>query len=235
MSQEYFVVIQDNCLYCVNYVNGNVKIWKNIQGDMLTCVACHPTQQAVATGDVKGRILLYREIFRNSEPKTKLYHWHHTPVTTVTFTLSGSNFYSGGLENTLCHWDIRGEKPIGFVPRMQGTPVHIVIGADNQKFSVATDDNGIQIFNAQNNPTAIIQNFTWIPYDKTSIPKFPIGLKVNPRTNCLVLNGRLGHLQFFSTHTRTLLYNVSSIWIINRIFFAFFFLLFLFLINEFVN
>lgn len=208
-GQNYFVVIQDNVLYCVDYLIGKVTHWKNIKGDPLTCVACHPTQQLVATGDVKGRILLYREIFIGGEPKTQLHHWHHTPVTTVTFTLSGSNFYSGGLENTLCHWDIRGEKPIGFVPRMQGTPVHIAIGADNQKIAVATDDNGVQIFNAQNNPTAIIQNFTWIPYDKTSIPKFPIGLKVNPRTNSLVLNGRLGHLQFFSTRSRTLLYNVS--------------------------
>lgn len=191
-------------------MNGEVNMWKNIQGDALTCVACHPTQQLVATGDVKGRILMYREIFRKGEPKTRLYHWHHTPVTTVTFTLSGSNFYSGGLENTLCHWDIKGDKPIGFVPRMQGTPVHIAIGAENQKISVATDDNGIQIFNAQNNATAVIQNFTWIPYDKTNIPKFPIGLKVHPLTNALVLNGRLGHLQFFSTHTRTMLYNVSE-------------------------
>lgn len=209
LGQHYFAVIQDNFLFCVNYENGNVQQWKNIKGDPITCVACHPTQQLVATGDVKGRILLYREIFRKGEPKTNLHHWHHTPVTTVTFTLSGSNFYSGGLENTLCHWDIRGDKPIGFVPRMQGTPVHIVIGAENQKIAVATDDNGIQILNAQNNPSAIIQNFTWIPYDKTNIPKFPIGLKVHPRTNSLVLNGRLGHLQFFSTHTRTLLYNVS--------------------------
>ncbi|XP_031624324.1 WD repeat-containing protein 75 [Contarinia nasturtii] len=209
-GQNYFVVIQDKFLYCVNYVNGDVKLWTNIQGDLLTCVACHPTQQVVATGDVKGRILLYREIFRKVEPKTTLYHWHHTPVTTVTFTESGSNFYSGGLENTLCHWDIRQQKPIGFVPRMQGTPVHIVIGAENRKISVATDDNGIQIFNAQNNVTAVIQNFTWIPYDKTNIPKFPIGLKVNPRTNSLVLNGRLGHLQFFSTYTRTLLYNLDT-------------------------
>lgn len=208
-GQNYFAVIQDNFLYCVNYLKGVVKPWKNIQGDPITCVACHPTQQLVACGDVKGRILLYYEIFKQSEPKTRLYHWHHTPVTTVTFTLSGSNFYSGGLENTLCHWDIKGEKPIGFVPRMQGTPVHIVIGADNQKIAVATDDNGIQIFNAQNNPTAIIQNFTWVSFDKTNAPKFPIGLKVNPRTNSLVLNGRLGHIQFFSTHSRTLLYNVS--------------------------
>lgn len=209
-GQNYFAVIQEEFLYCVEYTTGRVRWWKNIRGDALTCVVCHPTKEIIVTGDINGRILLYREIFSKGEPKTTLYHWHHTPVTTITFTVSGSHFYSGGLENTLCHWKLESEKPIKWVPRMQGTPVHIVIGAENQKVAVSTDDNGIQIFNAQNTPTAIIQNFTWIPYDKTNIPKFPIGLKVNPRTNCLVLNGRLGHLQFFSTHTRTLLYNVSG-------------------------
>lgn len=211
-GQHYFAVIQENFLHCVDYKMGIVRMWKNIRDDALTCVVCHPTGQMVATGDVKGRILIYLEIFGQNfdQPQTTLYHWHHTPVTAITFTMSGSHFYSGGLENTLCHWEIRKEKPIGFVPRMQGTPVHIVVGAENQKIAVSTDDNGIQILNAQNVPTAIIQHFTWIPYDKTNIPKFPIGLKVNPRSNCLVMNGRLGHLQFFSTHSRTLQYNVSK-------------------------
>lgn len=91
---------------------------------------------------------------------------------------------------------------------MHGTPLHISIGADNQKIAVATDDNGIQILNAQNNPVAVIQYFTWIQFDRTAIPKFSVGLKVNPRTSSLVLNGRMGHLQFYSTYTRSLLFNV---------------------------
>lgn len=193
----------------MNYLNGETKEWKNIQGDTLTTVVCHPIEEIVVTGDVCGRVLLYRQILVHREPMTTLFHWHHTPVTSITFTMSGSNFYSGGLENTLVQWDIKQEKPIKFLPRMYGTPLHITVGADSQKVSVATDDNGIQILNSQNNLTAIVQNFTWIPFDKTEIPKFPIGLKVNPRTSCLVLNGRIGHLQFYSTYTKSLLYNVS--------------------------
>lgn len=208
-GRDYFALIQDSFLYCVNYKLGNVRYFTNIRNDALTFVACHPTMDTVATGDIKGRILMYHEIFHYDEPKNVLYHWHHTPVTTIAFTAFGSTFYSGGLESTLCDWEFKSSKPIGYVARMQGTPVHIVIGAENQKIAVSTDDNGIQILNAQKSPMAIVQNFTWIPYDKTNIPKFPIGLKVNPRTNCLVMNGRLGHLQFFSTHTKTLLYNVS--------------------------
>lgn len=205
----YFAVIQKEFLFCVNYLNGQVKMWKNIQGITITRVACHPTKKIVATGDVTGRILLYYEIFSEGDPITELFSWHHTPITSLAFTFSGTNFYSGGLESVLCQWDVKEEKPIKFVPRMQGTPVHITIGADNQKIAVATDDNGIQILNTQNNPITIIQYFTWVQYDKTNIPKFPIGLKVNPRSCSLVLNGRIGHLQFYSTYTKSLLFNVS--------------------------
>lgn len=208
----FFALIQNEKLHCVNYLEGKTKTWKNAKNQLLTCVTCHPNEQVVATGDVTGKIFLYREIFKNIEPLTTLYHWHHTGVNALTFTLSGSHFYSGGSENTLVRWNINAGVPSDFLPRMWGNPLHIVVGADNQKVAVAADDNGIQILNAQNNPTAIIQNFTWIPNDKTDIPKFPIGLKINPRTSSLVLNGRIGHLQFYSTHTKNLLFNVSAHW-----------------------
>lgn len=180
-----------------------------MRGELLTCLTCHPTEELVATGDVTGKVLIYREIFSYIEPMTTLYHWHHTPVNCVTFTMSGSHFYSGGSENTLVHWNMCEKEDRNYLPRMWGTPVHIVIGSDNQKIAVATDDNGIQILNTQHNLTAIIQNFTWVPFDKTNTPKFPIGLKVCPRTSSLVMNGRIGHLQFYSTHTKSLLFNVS--------------------------
>lgn len=206
---NYFAAIQNGKLYCVNYLNNIVKMWKNIQNIPIAQVACHPMDEIVITGDVTGRILMYYKLFSKNDPITRLFHWHHTPITSIAFTFSGTNFYSGGLESVLCHWDSKLDKPIKFVPRMQGTPLHITIGADNQKIAVATDDNGIQILNAQNNPVAVIQYFTWIQYDRTEIPKFPIGLKVNPRTSSLVLNGRMGHLQFYSTYTKSLLFNVS--------------------------
>lgn len=208
-GQHYFALIQNNVLWCVDYERGRAKKWKNIQGIPLNCVACHPIEQLVATGDISGRILLYRKIFSDGEPMTTLYAWHHTVVNSIAFTVSGVQFYSGGLENTLVRWSIKDPNYREYLPRMLGTPMHICVGADNQKVAVSADDNGIQILNAQLNPTAIIQNFTWAPNDKTNVPKFPIGLKVNPRTSSLVLNGRVGHLQFFSTHTKNLLYNVS--------------------------
>lgn len=207
---NYFAFIQRNQLHCVNYMKHRYKNWRNINGHLLTSVTCHPIEELVATGDVTGKILLYRKIFSKCEPMTTLYHWHHTPVNCVTFTLSGSHFYSGGQENVLVQWNMHEKEDRNYVPRMWGTPVHVVIGAENQKVAVATNDNGIQILNPQNNVLAVIQNFTWIPNDKTNVPKFPIGLKVCPRTTSLVMNGRIGHLQFYSTNTRNLLFNVNT-------------------------
>lgn len=204
----YFAVIQKHKLYCCNYVTGQVKKWQNAASRELTCVKCHPVEELVATGDVTGKIFLYREIFMDALPITTLYHWHHTLVTTIEFTLSGSQMYSGGLENVLVCWNVQ-SKEKKFLPRMWGAALHIVIGDENNKVAVTTDDNGIQILDPQNNPTAIIQNFTWTPKDKTNIPKFPIGLKVNPRNTSLAMNGHIGHLQFYSTHTQSLLFHVS--------------------------
>lgn len=205
---HYFALIQDNFLHCVNYHVGRTKHWKNALKSKLTCIATHPTEELVATGDVTGRIFLWRELFSQSEPMTALYHWHHTPVNTIAFTLSGSHFYSGGCENTLVKWNANAILDKEFVPRMWGTPVHITVGCENQMVAVAADDNEIQILDARNNPKVVVQNFTWVPNDKTNTLKFPIGLKLNPRNSSLVMNGRVGHLQFYSTHKRNLLYNV---------------------------
>lgn len=111
---------------------------------------------------------------------------------------------------------------------MSSVPVHVAVAAGNQKIAVSGNDNGktennshslcknqlcaslsgIIILNTQFKPITTIQNFTWVPDDQSNSEKFPIGLIVNPRNTSLVLNGRKGHLQFYSTHTRSLLYNV---------------------------
>lgn len=208
---NYFALIQDNILYCVNYFKGFARYWKNAKGNPITCLAIHPTEQLVATGDNSGRIFLWRDLFSSGEPMTALYHWHHTSVSSIAFSLSGSHFYSGGYENVLVKWELNNVHEKRFVPRMWGALLHIVVGDNNQKLAIAADDNEIQIFDAQLTPKAVIQNFTWVPNDKTNGCKFPIGLKVNPRNSSLVMNGRIGHLQFFSTHTKNLLYNVSAL------------------------
>lgn len=95
-----------------------------------------------------------------------------------------------------------------FRSRLQGDILHVILSPDNQFIALSTDDNGIRIYNANKTQVVGIQHFTWMKNDKTKREQFPVHLKLNPRTSSIVLNGIEGYLQFFSTQTRSLLYNV---------------------------
>lgn len=70
---------------------------------------------------------------------------------------------------------------------------------------------GIVVVNPQRKLTSVIQSFTWGVGSSSCKTLFPAGLTVDPRTNSLVLNSRTGHVQFYDTHSKSLLYNVSKI------------------------
>lgn len=213
---NYYAIVQDSQLH-VGQLSGARpahQSWRSAGRVRLTCVRCHPLEQLVATGDELGRIFVWRSLFaggRGVQPLTRLYHWHHTAVTALCFSETGSQLYSGGREAVLVRWALAGgAEQRSFLPRVSGVPVHLAVGQANQKIALATDDNGIQVLNSQFKPIAVVQNFTWVAEDRTVTEKFPIGLRVSPRTGALMLNGRVGHLQFFSTHTRSLLYNLDT-------------------------
>lgn len=211
---NYVAIAQDNRLH-VHTLRGNAdhRTWRSAAKSSLTCVRTHPLEELCATGDDMGRIFVWRCLFgeRGSQPNTRLYHWHHTTVNTLCFSETGSQFYSGGNESVLVRWHLgQSDQQRSFLPRVAGCPVHLAVSRDNQKIALATNDNGIQLLNSQFKPLAVVQNFTWVADDKTVAEKFPIGLRVNPRNSALMLNGRVGHLQFFSTHTRSLLYNLDT-------------------------
>ena len=137
-----------------------------------------------------------------------LYHWHHTAITSLDFTASGMSFYSSGLESVLTKWDINNQHK-KFIPRTSAIIRHITVSAATSEVAISTADNSIQIVGLDALFKDSLQEFTYIVDDKTSESKFPVGLRFNPRSNSLVLNGRTGHLQFYSTYTKNLLYNVS--------------------------
>lgn len=89
---------------------------------------------------------------------------------------------------------------------------------NNSQIAVCTADNGVHFVGTDNEVLNTLQDFTYMENDKTGNCKFPVGLRLNPRTNTLVLNGKHGHLQFYSVYTKTMLYNVSTaIYIVTNI------------------
>ncbi|EFN76342.1 WD repeat-containing protein 75 [Harpegnathos saltator] len=172
-----------------------------------TCIAGHPIEECVATGDNTGRVVVWRGLFQ-TRPYTAVFHWHTLPVTEIMFSKSGGHMYTGGSECVLVKWTLANPQHKSFLPRLSAPIKHLTIAPDNSYVAVSMLDNGILIVNPQKKQTTVIQNFTW-GIVSSSKDLFPAGLTVDPRTGCLVLNSRTGHVQFYNTHTKNLLYNIN--------------------------
>lgn len=208
-GSNYFVVVQKCSIFVVDKSSSNFITHTSV--NPINVVACHPEEEMLATGDTSGKILLWRNIFEKHAVKAEL-HWHHMIVLSLEFSQSGTILYSGGVECVLVKWQIK-EKSVtkGFLPRLSGDVKQISVDPKHDKITISTDDNAIQIINSNFNQLKSIQDFTRIArYDLGTISEmFPAGLQLNPRNHHIVTNGRIGHLQFFSTRTLKLLFNVD--------------------------
>uniref|UniRef100_A0A1A9WZU9 WD repeat-containing protein 75 second beta-propeller domain-containing protein n=1 Tax=Glossina brevipalpis TaxID=37001 RepID=A0A1A9WZU9_9MUSC len=204
-------IAQNIFVYFINY-----KTWKWQRGVSahkipFTALSIHPTEECVATGDQLGRIYLWRELTGKIRCITSLYHWHHTPVSSIAFTTSGANFWSSAEESVLVHWNIERPELRHYLARMTAEIRHIAVNSNNAKVAVCTADNSVQTVGTDKQIVNNLQEFTYVSDDKTGKPKFPVGLHLNPRTNALVLNGRVGSLQFYNTYTKSLIYNLNVV------------------------
>lgn len=220
-SQEYYIdiignhgenliaLLNDTDLHILNPARNLVnKIHKTGKtGRLPTCIAGHPEDECVATGDSTGRVVVWRSLFQN-RPYTAVFHWHTLPVTEIVFSKSGGHMYTGGGECVLVKWTLANPQHKSFLPRLPAPIKHLTIAPDNLYVAVSTLDNGIVVVNPQRKLTSVIQNFTW-GVASSSKDLFPAGLIVDPRTGSLVLNSRTGHVQFYNTHTKNLLYNIN--------------------------
>ena len=208
-GSNFFVAVQKHLVYVIDKSSGQF-IAHNNQNVRISVVVCHPEEEMIATGDISGRVVLWRNIF-SKHPVTTELHWHHILVHSLAFSQSGTVLYSGGAETVLVKWNI-GEKSIkqDFLPRLPGSIRHISVDPKHDKVTLSIDDNAIQIINASLTQLKVIQEFTQTsPHDLGFSNQFPAGIKMNPRNRHLVMNGRIGHLQFFSTKNMKLLFNVD--------------------------
>lgn len=208
-GENLIAVLHDEDLHILNPARNLIdKLHKTGKtGRLPTCIAGHPEEECVATGDSTGRVVVWRSLFQ-TRPYTAVFHWHTLPVTEIAFSKSGGHMYTGGGECVLVKWTLANPQHKSFLPRLPAPIKHLTIAPDNLYVAVSTLDNGIVIVNPQRKLTSVIQNFTW-GVASSSKDLFPAGLIVDPRTGSLVLNSRTGHVQFYNTHTKTLLYNIN--------------------------
>lgn len=199
------LTVINTCMYKCNndIIIGNERYY--------TCVACHPTQECVAAGDNTGRVLLYYKFLEPSSGRSpfNVFHWHTLPVNDIAFTGFGSHFYTGGNEHVLVKWTCEATDVRTFLPRLSAPIVHVTVSPSNEMIAVSTLDNGISIVSPQLYVTCCIQEFTWGFISMPDQKLFPCGLNVDLRSNCIVTNGRPGHIQFYSPQYSTLVYNMD--------------------------
>lgn len=162
----------------------------------LTCLASHPSQDVLASGDVSGRIVLWYK-FTSTQPIRMELHWHEMPTADLTFSALGSELYSGGSENVLVKWHLISQKRY-FLPRL-GLPIKF-IATDRKNNLVITAhlDNALSVISAKDfKRQGIIQGLSM---NTDSGDSFPAGLTYDPLTRSLILNGRTGHVQFYDPH-----------------------------------
>ncbi|XP_011193769.1 WD repeat-containing protein 75 [Zeugodacus cucurbitae] len=208
---KYIAIVQGFFVYFLSYKSWSWRRLFNAHHVPITVVRSHPFEEAIITGDETGKIFLWREFMNPSSVKTTLYHWHHTAVSSIAFTPSGAGFYSSGYESVLVYWNTKRPDLRNFLPRMGSVICHLAANDDNSQIAVCTADNGVHFVGTDNQVISTLQDFTYMENDKTGNSKFPVGLRLNPRTNTLVLNGKYGHLQFYSAYTKNMLYNIDIV------------------------
>ncbi|XP_075886687.1 WD repeat-containing protein 75 [Nelusetta ayraudi] len=169
-----------------------------------TCVACHPKDDCIATGHADGKIRLWRNFHQRKEYTYTTLHWHHSHVNTLCFTPEGTNLLSGGIESVLVQWKYSQESQRDFLPRLGAAITHVAVSPDGALFCTSHSDNKITIIQSCVKVSAVIQGLVKGESVKTD-------LMVDPRSRSLVLNGKPGHLQFYSLQRDKLLYNLDIV------------------------
>ncbi|KAM9305576.1 WD repeat-containing protein 75 [Gastrophryne carolinensis] len=177
---------------------------KNGANNMFTVVKCHPKEDCIATGHEDGKIRLWRNFNHKQEYTFSTLHWHHDAVLDLAFSVQGTVLLSGGIESVLVQWSFSLEHKKEFLPRLGAAIEHISTSPDGSLHCTSHKDNKITIIDVGLKVKGIIQGLVKGTDIKT-------GLLFDPRSKALVLNGKPGHLQFYSLHDDKQLYNLDIV------------------------
>uniref|UniRef100_A0A8C1JI07 WD repeat domain 75 n=1 Tax=Cyprinus carpio TaxID=7962 RepID=A0A8C1JI07_CYPCA len=178
-------------------------VWKGAK-NAFTCIACHPTDDCIATGHEDGKIRLWRNFIHKKEYTYSTQHWHHNAVNTLCFTPEGTHLLSGGIESVLVQWQYGAGNRKEFLPRLGGSILHISASSDGQLFCTSHSDNKITVIESSFKVCGVIQGLVKGDAVLTD-------LMIDPRSKALVLNGKPGHLQFYSLLRDKHLYNLDIV------------------------
>lgn len=190
----------------------------------LTSLAIHPNEDCIATGTQSGKIILWynylqspdaSELTGQRQHATKsVLHWHSLPVLSLRFTPEGSYLLSGGHECVLVKWMFKSGQT-EFKPRLGAPLSDIVLSKDNTLYVSQHTDNTIHIIGTNMTVQQTFCGFLSPGLGQKSLKStetlYHTGLNYFQKLNCLVTNGKPGHLQFYSYSSDKLLFNLDIV------------------------
>uniref|UniRef100_A0A8B9RRE7 WD repeat domain 75 n=1 Tax=Accipiter nisus TaxID=211598 RepID=A0A8B9RRE7_9AVES len=172
--------------------------------NQFACIACHPTEDCIATGHADGKIRLWRNFYHKKDYTFSTLHWHHDTVMDLAFSMEGTSLLSGGVESVLVLWHNESNCQKDFLPRLGSAIEYISMSSDGTLCCTLHTDNRITIINSNLRFSKSIQGLIKSRDVKT-------GLVVDPRTKALVLNGEPGHLQFYCLQSDQQLFSLDIV------------------------
>ncbi|KAK2497646.1 hypothetical protein MC885_021137 [Smutsia gigantea] len=216
-------------LYSCSF-DGTIKLWDYIDGILIKLVSVKLRKSS--SQEVEAKELSVALDYINQSPKCIAFGnegeyvaavrdfylsvYFFKKKTTSRFTLSSSRNKKHAKNNFTCvachpkedciatEWRDAAEKNKEFLPRLGATIEHISVSPAGDLFCTSHSDNKIIVIQRNLEASAIIQGLV-----KDS--NIFTGLMIDPRTKALVLNGKPGHLQFYSLQHDKQLYNLDII------------------------
>nr|XP_039269082.1 WD repeat-containing protein 75-like [Styela clava] len=208
------------CVLDINNPNGAILEHGDQKGGEITCIACHPTDNACVTGQSSGIIKFWHNLHQwNKKSTNKKHtksglvvssqHWHSKEVQDVYFTPGGASLLSVGKESVLVQWIYQGYgSKKDFFPRL-GTPArHIAVSRNGALFATTHIDNSLLLITNYFSIKHSLEGFTAVMESKNTTHRF---LEYDWKTNSCVTNGKPGHLLFYHPYSDTQLYNLDIV------------------------
>ncbi|CAH0398369.1 unnamed protein product [Chilo suppressalis] len=172
-------------------------------------IAAHSTQNAVAISDSLGRVTVIRgNLYDSNKAAREVLHWHYLPPLAVCFSDLGSYLYSGGMEKVLIKWTTghltnkANEKM--FIPRLPG--IIRFITANNTHVAITLTNNSVVIASTMMRVVSTILECGGLSPVTRAIGT---SLLYHKNLGALLMGGRTGHLQLYSTTSDKVLYNID--------------------------
>jgi len=168
----------------------------------ITALEIHPQNESIIVGDVNGRIHFFYGAFTpNNKIVSSTMHWHSHSVRALCMSTDGTQLLSGGEEGVIVFWHLNVNKKT-FCPRLGNTINCLKIDPTKTTVAALLSSNVVKLVKINNfediGQIGSLTNPSEFTRDKAFLDDvWSKGVKVQPKTNFLCMQGVPGTIQTF--------------------------------------